>query len=85
MRDKAKFSGKMFIAPKTEKMDQKQGLNLLKNLVFNFFWIGSVMKTYMLCSISNCIFVPEIWAKMFSANQIARFSNQPYIQNKLMI
>ena len=28
------------------------------------------------------IFVPEIWAKMFSANQIARFFNQPYLQNQ---
>ena len=30
------------------------------------------------------IFVPEIWAKMFSANQIAGFFNQPYLQNKSM-
>ena len=28
------------------------------------------------------IFVPEIWAKMFSANQIAGYFNQPYLQNK---
>ena len=42
----------------------------------------------MLCSCTNPIFgeifVPEIWAKMFSANQIAGFFNQPYLQNKLM-
>ena len=30
------------------------------------------------------IFVLEIWAKMFSANQIARFFNQPYLQSKSM-
>ena len=30
------------------------------------------------------IFVPEIWAKMFSANQIAGFLNQPFLQNKWM-
>ena len=28
------------------------------------------------------IFVPEIWARMFSANQIAGYFNQPYLQNK---
>ena len=28
------------------------------------------------------IFVPEIWAKTFSANQNAAFFNQPYHQNK---
>ena len=30
------------------------------------------------------ILVPEIWAKMFSANQIAGFFNQLYLQNKSM-
>ena len=30
------------------------------------------------------IFIPEIWAKMFSANQIAGFFNQPYLQKKSM-
>ena len=30
------------------------------------------------------IFVPEIWAKMLSVNQIAGFFNQPYFQKKLM-
>ena len=30
------------------------------------------------------IFVPEIWAKMLSVNQIAGFFNQPYLQKKLM-
>ena len=30
------------------------------------------------------IFVPEIWAKMFSANQIGGFFNQPYLQNRSM-
>ena len=28
------------------------------------------------------IFFPEIWAKTFSVNQIARFFHQPYLQNK---
>ena len=30
------------------------------------------------------ILVPEIWAKMFLANHIAGFFNQPYLQEKLM-
>ena len=30
------------------------------------------------------IFVPEILSKMFSANQIAGFFNQPYLWKKLM-
>ena len=41
----------------------------------------------LLCSCANPIFgkifVPEILAKMFSANQIAEFFNQPYLQNKI--
>ena len=41
---------------------------------------------YLLCSCTNPIFgeilVPEIWSKMFSANQIAGFLNQLYLQNK---
>ena len=40
----------------------------------------------MLCSCINPIFekifVPEIWAKMFAANQITGFFNQPYLQNE---
>ena len=41
---------------------------------------------YLLCSCANAIFgkifVPEIYAKMFSANQIAGHFNQPYLQKK---
>ena len=41
-----------------------------------------------LCSCANPIFgknfVPEIWAKMFSANEISGFFNQPYLQKKSM-
>ena len=40
----------------------------------------------LLCCWTNLIFwkifVPDIWAKMFSASQIAGFFNLPYIQNK---
>ena len=52
-------------------------LSLLKKLVINFYWI---------CSSTDPIFgksfVPEIWAKILSASQIAGFFNQPYLQNK---
>ena len=42
------------------------------------------MKTYIIwCGPAGKIFVPEIWAKMFSANQIAGYFNQPYLQNKI--
>ena len=77
-----------FLPQKSGKMGQKPGfLNLLKNLVISFYWICSIMKTYyLLCSCTNPvfgkIFVPGVWAKMFSANQIARFLNQPFLQNK---
>ena len=41
---------------------------------------------YLLCSCANPIFeknfVSEIWSKMFSANQIAGFFSQPYLQNE---
>ena len=30
------------------------------------------------------ILIPGIWAKIFSANQNARFFNQPYLQNRSM-
>ena len=43
---------------------------------------------YLLCSCTNPIlgkiFVAEVWAEMFSANQIPGFFNQPYLQNKSM-
>ena len=43
---------------------------------------------YLLCSCTNpifgVIFVPVIWAKIFSANQIPVFFNQPHLQNKSM-
>ena len=41
---------------------------------------------YLLCFCTNPMFgkidVPEIWAKMLSANQTAGFFNQPYLQSK---
>ena len=43
------------------------------------------MEIYIICCVPAQIpyleknFVPEIWVKMFSANQIAGFFNQPYL------
>ena len=68
------------------KTGPKQGFsNLLKNLVIHFYWIRSIMKIYIICCfcadpIFDQIFVPEISAKMFSANQIAGFFK--YISRK---
>ena len=48
------------------------------------------MKIYIICCVPaqipylGKIFVPEIWAKMFSVNQIAEFFNQSYLHNKSM-
>ena len=49
------------------------------------------MKVYINCCMlgwTNLIFgkilVPEIWAKMLLANEIAEFLNQIYLQNKIM-
>ena len=59
---------------------EKFGYQLLLDLFFN-------ENLYcLLCSstdpIFEKIFVPEMWAKIISANQISGFFNQPYIQNK---
>ena len=92
--DIAGFSRKKKISPKIERMDQKWA----KNMVFEFiekFWHSFLLNLvynenlyYLLSSCTNCmfgkIFVHEIWAKLFSANQIAGFCNQPYHQNKSM-
>ena len=47
------------IASKIRKMDQngpKQSfLNLLKNLVINFYWICSIMKIYIICCVHTQI------------------------------
>ena len=86
----AGFSGKIFLRQKLTKNGPKTGFfefiekfghQFLLNLFYN-------QNLYFLCSCTNPIFektfVPEIWTKMFSANQIAGFFNQPYLQNKSM-
>ena len=71
------FPEKYFFAPKVGKMGQKQGfVNFLKDLAINIYWICSQWK-YIL-------FAVPVWAKMFSANQIAGFSYQSCFQKKSM-
>ena len=61
---------------------EKFGRGFVLNLFYNKNWY------YLLCSCVNPIFgkvfIPKIWAKMFSTNQIARFFNRPFFQNKSM-
>ena len=68
------------------KMGTKYGfLELLKNVVINFFWILFYNESlyYLQYSCTNPIFgknqVPEIFARMLSG-----FLNQQYNQNKFM-
>ena len=90
--DRAGFSVKNLCAPKIGKIDQEWAknrvLNLLKTFAINFYWICSVIKTYMLCCCTNPTFgnilASEIWAKIFSTNWIAGFFNQPHLKNKSM-
>ena len=64
------------------KFIEKFGHYVLLNLFYNENLYN------LLCSCANRIFgkifVSEIWAKMFSDNQIARLFNQPYLQNRSM-
>ena len=68
--DRARYFRNFFLPPTIGKMDQKQSfLNLVKNLVFNFNWICSIMKLYIICYVLAQIpclgNVPEIWTKVF--------------------
>ena len=52
VRDRAGFLGKNFFAQKIGKLGQKQGFfNLLESFVINFYWIWSIMKIYIICSV----------------------------------
>ena len=59
------FFNKIFL-PKMGKMGQKCAkkgfLNLLENLVINFFWIRSIVKVYIICCILAQIpYLGKIW------------------------
>ena len=82
------FPGRFF-CPQNWENGPKLGLkqvffNLLENWFINLTYNENLY--YLLCFCTNPIFgkifVPEIWARMFSANQIAGFFNQPYLQKK---
>ena len=64
----------------------KFGHSFFLNLSYNLFCSETL--SYYLCSCTNPILgknlVPEIWTKMISANHIAGFLNQLYLQKKLM-
>ena len=88
------FQGKKF-TPKIGKIDQKlnikciENLNMLKNLVINFYGFALFENLYyLLCSRTNPIFgkifVPEILPKVLLVNQIVGFFNQLYLRNKSM-
>ena len=71
----AEFSGKFFLPPKIGKMDPKWSkTEFFGKLVHQFLQnlICNENLYYLLCFCKNLLFgknlVPEIWAKMFSAN-----------------
>ena len=86
--------GKIFCPQNWEnglKMGQKQGFFQFIGKFSHYFLLNFICNEnlyYLLCSCTNPIFgkilVHEIWTKIFSANQIAGFFNQPYLQNKSM-
>ena len=84
---------KTFFAPKIGKMHQKQGfLNLLNNLVINFYWICSIMKIYIICCVpgqipylGNFLSLGDMCQSVHSQSD-CRLSqiSQPFLQNKSM-
>ena len=88
------FMGKIFFPQKLGKWAKngpKQGFFKFIGKFGNQFLLNSIYNKnlyYLLCSCTNLIFgknfIPQIWAKMFSASQIAEFLNQPYLQNQSM-
>ena len=88
---RAKFFGKTLCSQDGQKrvffeIIGKFGLSFFLNLSYNLFCSETL--SYYLCSCTNPILgknlVPEIWTKMISANHIAGFLNQLYLQKKLM-
>ena len=82
------FPEKKFLPPKLGKWT-KSGLFKFIEKFCHYFLLNLFCNQnfyHLLCSSTNPIFgkifVTEIWAKMLSANQIAKFFNQPYHQNK---
>ena len=94
MHDRVGFSGKKFFTPKISKLDQKWAkrgfCEFIKKFGHQFLlnWFYNENLYYLLSSCTNLIFVkifvPQIQAKMFSANQIAGFFNRPNLLSKPM-
>ena len=88
------FPGKIFLPSKFGKWTQngpKTGFLEFIGKFHHFILLNLVYNEnlyYLLCSCTNLKlrknFIYDIWAKMFSANQITGFFNQPYLQNKSM-
>ena len=84
---------KTFFALKIGKMRQKQGfLNLLNNLVINFYWICSIMKIYIICCVpgqipylGNFLSLGDMCQSVHSQSdcRLCQIS-QPFLQNKSM-
>ena len=91
MHDRAGFSRKKIFPQNGEngtKNEPKTEFFKFIEKNFMYFLLNDENLYHLLCSCTNPIFgkifVSEIWAKMFLANQIAGFFNQPYLQNKSM-
>ena len=88
MRDKAGFSGKNVLPSELERWTKdgsKNILNSLKDLVISFYWVCSVKKIYIIWCVSAHMwenFCSCFWPRIFSANKIGGFFNQPHLQNK---
>ena len=94
VRDRVAFSRKNVLPQKLGKWIEngpKTGFfefieKFCHSFLVNLFYNENLY--YLLCSCTNPIFgkifISEIWVKIFSANQIAGFFNQPYLQKKLM-
>ena len=84
---RARFFGKK-MCHKCIKNGPKIGLFKFIGKFSHWFFLNLVIKEglyYLLNSCTNLILmVPEIWAKILSANQIARYLNRIYLQNKIM-
>ena len=93
MRD-SPICEKIFVCSKNQENGPKMGktcfLEFIEKFGQQFLLVLFYNKNlcYLLCFCTNPIFmkflVPKIWAKMFLANEIAGFFNQPGLQNKSM-
>ena len=76
---------KSLFAPKIGKMGQNQGfLNLLEKLVI-FFWIWSIKKIYICCTVAQIPYLQKIWFLRYGPNALDQSDcilNWLYLLNK---